>query len=168
MAISKSDINKALGLLLEEFKEEGKIASDVELTRQQTDAITSILCGNDTLALLPTGAGKSWIYLFLPGVVAALRCMGYLNLPEKVVIPVISPLNALMQDQVKTARSLDMTATKLEDCVLSNLMQGQYTFVFGSPESWLENKTYRDILSCQSFYKNCVVIVVDEVHKVTW
>ena len=79
--------------------------------------------------------------------------MGYLNLPEKVVIPVISPLNALMQDQVKTARSLDMTATKLEDCVLSNLMQGQYTFVFGRPESWLENKTYRDILSCQSFTK---------------
>ena len=76
MAISKSDINKALGLLLEEFKEEGKIASDVELTRQQTDAITSILCGNDTLALLPTGAGKSWIYLFLPGVVAALSMYG--------------------------------------------------------------------------------------------
>ena len=143
---------------------------NVVLTVHQEEAIISILKGNDTLVLLPTGGGKSWIYQFLPLVLSALRSMfGDLTcLPERPVIPVISPLNALIDDQIQSSRELGLEAVKLDESVVQDIKACRYSLIFGSPELWLDNSRYRDILLSRRFYQNCVVLVVDEVHKVTW
>lgn len=64
----------------------------------QEDIIQSVLNGKDTLALMPTGGGKSITYQ-VPGLYMEGICI------------VVTPLIALMKDQVDTLRSLDIKAS---------------------------------------------------------
>src|SRR6266478_4502977 len=64
---------------------------------QQEEIVESVLDGHDTLALLPTGGGKS-ICFQLPTLVKGGLCL------------VISPLIALMKDQVQNLRKKGITA----------------------------------------------------------
>ena len=74
----------------------------IKLKEEQREAVSQVVNGRDVIAVLPTGFGKSLIYHLLPYV------FDYINSkrrnisavwPESVVI-VISPLNALMDDQI--------------------------------------------------------------------
>src|SRR6201996_7584815 len=67
---------------------------------QQEDIIRSVLEGRDTIALLPTGGGKSLCYQ-LPALVRPGLCL------------VISPLIALMKDQTDSLRRRNITAFSL-------------------------------------------------------
>lgn len=64
---------------------------------QQEEIVESVLAGNDTLALLPTGGGKS-ICFQVPTLVKEGLCL------------VVSPLIALMKDQVQNLRKKGITA----------------------------------------------------------
>ncbi|HEX5624492.1 MAG TPA: ATP-dependent DNA helicase RecQ [Saprospiraceae bacterium] len=125
-----------------------------EFRPMQESIIQSILDGSDSLAVLPTGAGKSICYqvpaLCLPGV-----CL------------VISPLVALMQDQVERLKKLGIEAA----CVYSglpyrqtenafmNAKYGSLKLLYLSPER-LENKATLDFLSEVNFS----FVAVDEAH----
>ncbi len=120
----------------------------------QETVIARILAGQSTLALLPTGGGKSLTYqipaLLLPGTTL-----------------VISPLLALMRDQVDAlvkrglaAARLDSTLSLTEqEAVLAQLGAGNLKFLYLSPERFLQPACL-DILRALS----CPLIAVDEAH----
>ncbi|MCW5803722.1 MAG: RecQ family ATP-dependent DNA helicase [Deltaproteobacteria bacterium] len=99
----------------------------------QRDAIEAVLAGRDAMVLLPTGAGKSACYQ-VPAVVAARRGRG--------VTLVISPLIALMNDQVQALRGRGIAAaalhSQLDDeerrAALGALVRGELELVYVSPE----------------------------------
>ena len=71
-----------------------------EFRGRQEDVVTRILAGASTLAVMPTGAGKSLTYQ-LPAVMLPGTCV------------VISPLIALMHDQLRSARANGIRAATL-------------------------------------------------------
>ena len=135
-------------------------------SKQQVDSISHILNGYDTLVLLPTGFGKSWIYMLLPDVIFELQSMNY-DLPTNPLVYVITPLNAIIENQIIEAKRLNIPVNKLEKFVESlhnDVLEGG--LVYGNPEGWCGKN--QDILLNKKIYHNCVAIVVDEVHKVSW
>ncbi|MBD3723808.1 MAG: RecQ family ATP-dependent DNA helicase [Flavobacteriaceae bacterium] len=95
----------------------------------QEEIIQSVLEGNDTFALLPTGGGKSVCYQ-VPGLV--------LN----GITLVISPLIALIKDQIENLQKKDIKAIGLVGALsvdeisdlLDNCLYGNYKFLYLSPE----------------------------------
>lgn len=128
-----------------------------EFRPKQREIILSILQGKDTLALLPTGGGKSICYQ-LPA------------LSKEGVCIVFSPLIALMQDQVSQLKKRGISAVALHsglskqeiDTELQNAVNNKYQLIYLSPEraATLHFKEYLQHLDV-SF------IVVDEAHCVS-
>ncbi|MBL8620312.1 MAG: RecQ family ATP-dependent DNA helicase [Myxococcales bacterium] len=99
----------------------------------QGDAVAAVLAGKDALVVLPTGGGKSLCYQ-VPAVVNARRGGG--------TALVVSPLIALMEDQVAALRGRGVVAAALnshqdEDAqreVIDALLAGQLEVLYVSPE----------------------------------
>lgn len=95
----------------------------------QLEVIESVLSGHDTLALMPTGAGKSLLYQ-LPGMLMDGVCV------------VVTPLVALMKDQVDGLRKVGIPASAIHsglakrqiDIILDNACWGDLKFLFVAPE----------------------------------
>src|SRR5476651_1944298 len=91
----------------------------------QQEIINSVLDGNDTLALLPTGGGKSICYQ-VPAMMKDGVCI------------VISPLIALMKDQVESLKKKDINAIAIYsgmhkseiDIALDNCIYGKVKFLY--------------------------------------
>lgn len=128
-----------------------------QLHPNQKTIIESTLAGNDTFGLLATGAGKSICYQ-LPGFVLEGICI------------VISPLIALMEDQINQLKNRDFKAIGLFGAInqetiiqrLDNLKYGKYHYLFLSPER-LSN------LIVQNYLKELEIalIAVDEAHCIS-
>ncbi|XP_039661799.1 Werner syndrome ATP-dependent helicase-like isoform X5 [Perca fluviatilis] len=69
-----------------------------------------------------------------------------------------------MKDQIKEAGKLEVSATQLGGMNDTDILHGRFQLVFGSPESWLLNEKWRNMLSSEVYRENLVGIVVDEVH----
>lgn len=123
----------------------------------QEAVVDSILSGQDTLAIMPTGAGKSVCYQ-----VPALVMDG--------VSLVISPLISLMKDQVQTltqngipAAYLNSSLTERQfDLALSNAARGKYRIIYIAPERLLTPR----FLSIARGMK-ISMIAVDEAHCIS-
>ncbi len=123
----------------------------------QEDIIHSVLTGQDTLALLPTGGGKSICYQ-----VPAL-CREGIGL-------VVSPLIALMKDQVQQLQARGVAAAAVFagmsrrelDLVLENACNGAYKLLYLSPE-----RLQTDFLLARLPRMNVNVLAVDEAHCVS-
>ena len=131
--------------------------------QQQGEAVYNTLRHNDTVVLLPTGAGKSIVYqlagLLMPGITV-----------------VVDPIVALIEDQVQGLQShgieravgiVSSTASRLErDRLLSRIERGEYQFVLHSPER-LQTPDFRGTL--QAFREISLVnlAVIDEAHCVS-
>lgn len=125
----------------------------------QREAIRSVLRGRDTLAVLPTGAGKSAIY----------QLSGELIDGPTVVV---SPLIALQADQVRSideaddlseAAALNSTLTASERAeLLRRLSAGELEFVFLAPEQLTREGTLDELAAT-----GVSLFVVDEAHCVS-
>ena len=123
----------------------------------QEEIINSILHGNDTLALLPTGGGKS-------------ICFQVPALAKDGICIVVSPLIALMKDQVdglvsKGIKAIAITSTmhKREiDIALDNCVHGAIKFLYLSPER-LETEIVRVRLQKMKVS----LIAIDESHCIS-
>lgn len=123
----------------------------------QEDIIHSVLNGNDTLALLPTGGGKS-ICFQVPGLLTDGLCL------------VISPLIALMRDQVESLLQKGIPAVALHSGlsfyevkqILQQATHGDFKFMYLSPER-LETNLFKEYLPAL----NVGLLVVDEAHCVS-
>ena len=94
-SLSRESFNGAVEKALEAIK-----GSSIEsLTKYQCKALFHVLNGEDTFVSLPTGHGNSLIYQLAPSVSKLL---------------VISPLNALIDDQIASVTKLGITACKLD------------------------------------------------------
>ena len=78
----------------------------MDLKDEQLAAVTAFVEGNDVFVSLPTGYGKSLCYYCLPSVFDALNCRSE---PWSVVI-VVSPLTALMNDQIESLTRKNVTS----------------------------------------------------------
>ncbi|WP_373523640.1 ATP-dependent DNA helicase RecQ [Aquiflexum sp.] len=123
----------------------------------QLDIVISVIQGKDCLALLPTGGGKS-ICFQVPALVMDGICL------------VISPLIALMKDQVDNLKKKGVLAAAIYsgmgkrqiDTVLDNCIYGNYKFLYVSPER-LKTEIF-----IERFKKMKVnLIAVDEAHCIS-
>ncbi len=123
----------------------------------QEDIINSVLQGNDTLALLPTGGGKS-VCFQVPALVKEGICI------------VVSPLIALMKDQVENLQSKGIKAIAITsamhkreiDIALDNCVYGNIKFLYLSPER-LES----EIVKVRLQKMNINLLAIDESHCIS-
>lgn len=123
----------------------------------QEEIIRSVMQNRDTLALMPTGGGKS-ITFQVPSLAREGICL------------VVTPLISLMQDQVENLRSRNIRATAIHsgltsfelDIALDNCIYGDYKFLYLSPER----------LSTELFLKRLEnmrvnLLAIDEAHCIS-
>jgi ATP-dependent DNA helicase RecQ len=123
----------------------------------QEEIILSVLDGKDTLALLPTGGGKS-VCFQIPGLFLGGTAL------------VISPLIALMNDQVQHLKKKGISAVAISsamnyreiDIALNNAALGHVQFLYVSPER-LQSDEFKSRLS----YLPITLIAVDEAHCIS-
>ena len=123
----------------------------------QEEIVQSVLDGRDTLALMPTGGGKSLCFQ-VPTMVMDGLCL------------VITPLIALMKDQVENLRRRDIRAAAIytgmtyeqQKVALDNCQWGPYHFLYVSPER-LESQEFRERLARLPI----CLIAVDEAHCIS-
>jgi ATP-dependent DNA helicase RecQ len=123
----------------------------------QEEIIRSVLSGKDTLGLMPTGGGKSLTFqvpaMTLPGI-----CL------------VITPLIALMKDQVENLKKLQIKAVAVHsgctreeiDIALNNCLYGGYKFLYVSPE-----RLGSDLFRMRFQEMPVSLITVDEAHCIS-
>ncbi len=125
---------------------------------QQLETILSVASGRDTVSLMPTGAGKSLVYQ-LPTMVA-----------EDGFCIVITPLIALMKDQVDSLRARGISAVAVHsgmtpeqiDATLDRCVYGDVKFLYLAPER-IASEMFRLRLPRM----NPTLVAVDEAHCIS-
>lgn len=123
----------------------------------QEDIIQAVLENKDTLALLPTGGGKS-ICFQIPGLIRDGLCI------------VVSPLIALMKDQVEQLRKRGIMAEAIHsgmmrrqiDILLNNAIYGDTKFLYVSPE-----RLQTELFIARFRQMKIGLIAVDEAHCIS-
>lgn len=123
----------------------------------QKQVIDAVMEGKDTLALLPTGGGKSLCYQ-VPGLAKEGICL------------VISPLIALMKDQVDNLKTKGIKASAIYsgmsyreiDTALDNCVYGDFKFLYVSPE-----RLKQELFIERFRQMNINLIAVDEAHCIS-
>ena len=125
----------------------------------QKDIIEQVLNGNDTLAVMPTGGGKS-ICCQIPALIL-----------EGITL-VVSPLISLLQDQVSSLTKMGIQSAFLNSTlswkeyksVVKGIKSGKIKIVYVSPEGLVSNRM-RELLFESKVKVSC--ITVDEAHCVS-
>lgn len=123
----------------------------------QDDVIRSVMEGKDTLALMPTGGGKS-ICFQVPAMLSEGICI------------VISPLIALMKDQVENLKSKGINAIAIYsgmsyreiDIALDNCIYGDIKFLYLAPE-----RLHSDLVQERIRHMKVLLYAIDEAHCIS-
>ncbi|MDT8401140.1 MAG: RecQ family ATP-dependent DNA helicase [Bacteroidales bacterium] len=123
----------------------------------QEEILKSVDEGKDTLGLMPTGGGKS-ITFQIPAIASDGLCI------------VITPLIALMKDQVDKLRQMDVKAMAIHsgmtreeiDIAFDNCVYGDYKFLYISPE-----RIRSQVFEKRAGAMNVSLIAVDEAHCIS-
>ena len=124
---------------------------------QQEEIIQTVLDGNDVLVIMPTGGGKSLCYQ-----IPALALDG--------MAVVVSPLIALMDDQVSALKQMDIKAETLHSNldpeessrIVSEVNEGNLDILYISPERLLTQSSMRMLSGT-----NVCLFAIDEAHCVS-
>ena len=124
---------------------------------EQEAIINAVIDGEDTFVLLPTGGGKS-------------LCFQIPALAKEGICIVVSPLIALMKDQVQTLNNKGIKAMALTsgisysqlDTLLDNCIYGNYKFLYLSPE-----RLQQELVQSRIRQMNVNLIAVDEAHCIS-
>ncbi len=128
----------------------------------QQEVVVDILRGRDLLAIMPTGGGKSLCFQ-LPALLSPGVCI------------VISPLIALMQDQVRLLQDNGIDATFINSSLeraeasrrLARLERGELKLLYVAPERLLQAEFESEILPRVHASRGISALVVDEAHCVS-
>lgn len=124
---------------------------------QQEDIINAVINGEDTFVLMPTGGGKS-------------LCFQIPALAKPGICIVISPLIALMKDQVQALKDKSIKAMAITsgisynqlDTLLDNCIYGKYKFLYLSPE-----RLQQELVQDRIRQMDVNLIAVDEAHCIS-
>ena len=128
-----------------------------EFRAGQREVIERVLAGKDTLALMPTGAGKSLLYQ-VPTMAREGLCV------------VVTPLVALMKDQVDNLQKRGIKAVALHsgmtrrsiDIALDNCVYGDVKFLYVAPE-----RLHNEMLVARLRKMNISLLAIDEAHCIS-
>ena len=123
----------------------------------QEDIISSVISGRDTVALMPTGGGKSITYQ-VPAAVREGLCL------------VITPLIALMKDQINRLKEINIKAMAIHsgmtreevEIAIDNCLYGDYKLLYVSPER-LDSPIFKSRLP----RFNLSLVAIDEAHCIS-
>ena len=121
----------------------------------QKQVVERVLAGRHTLAVMPTGAGKSLCYQ-LPAVIREGTAL------------VISPLIALMHDQIRSAKAIGLRAASLTSAdsdqqeTIERLKAGELDLLYAAPER-ATGESFRRLVG----RTNLSLIAIDEAHCVS-
>jgi ATP-dependent DNA helicase RecQ len=123
----------------------------------QEEIIEAVLAKRDVVAILPTGGGKS-------------VCFQIPTLMQEGICLVITPLIALMQDQVKQLKQLGIPAVAVHagmhhreiDITLDNCVYGNIKFLYLSPE-----RLQTDLFKARVIKMNVCLVAIDEAHCIS-
>jgi ATP-dependent DNA helicase RecQ len=125
----------------------------------QADVVARVLAGRSTLAVMPTGAGKSLTYQ-LPAVMQSGTCL------------VISPLIALMHDQLRGAQANGIRAASLtsadmdRDATMARFRGGELDLLYVAPERASQGH-FRELLTEAPAHAPINLFAIDEAHCVS-
>src|SRR5215217_3363248 len=129
-----------------------------QLRPGQEEAITAVLHGPDTLAVMPTGSGKSAIYQIAGALIPGATI-------------VVSPLIALQRDQVEAIAGMDAGRAALVNSALpasertealDEFAEGAAEFLFLAPEQFANEETFARVQASKPS-----LFVVDEAHCIS-
>ena len=125
-----------------------------KLNKHQEEAIRQVVeLKVDVFVNLPAGYGKSVVFQALHTVFASVdKC-------EKNIVIVISPLSLLGVSAI----SLSDISSAAE---IKKVESGEFSIVYGSPESWLGDMRWRRMLASETYKSYVRAVAVDEAHVI--
>ena len=125
----------------------------------QKEILERVMHKKSTLALMPTGAGKSLTYQFLASIAEGSE-----------LVLVVSPLIALMQDQANKAADLNIEATYINSSLsleqkqsrMNQIAEGRFKLLFVAPERFQKSEFWECLKT-----RIIKVFVVDEAHCIS-
>ena len=174
-----------------QFAVSNSVYCNTILKPKQVICLEYVYLKKDVLCVLPTGYEKSLIFHLIPALMFARArleqnagsSLWNMNMSmATTIVVVVSPLNALISNQIARLCSSGIRATVLgvkhvvdEDTENSfecdfrlsdkeKLRSGYYHIVFSHPESFISCKYRRQLLKSKTYQDNICAIVIDEAH----